>query len=466
VTASRVIRGWIGLRREIAGDVVLAADHGYLVAKPTELGNFDDIEPAAVAYCASRADVSTCLLFAQDKGLPVAIRSGGHSYGGYSTTEGLVIDLSRLSEVAADAGTVVLGPGADSLKILTALSSRGQQIVEGGCATVAAGGFIQGGGFGYLSPSIGMACDSLVAAEVVLADGTIVTASSEENPGLFWALRGGGGGNFGVVTSFTLVPHSLGPLAVTMLSFGWDRAATALSAFTDWLVDKPRPIGGGAYVIQEDARAGAVPAVNVLLVSTGTAKQLHAEAGRLLAAAGEPVARHDTTMTYQEIETWTFQQAGTRRPSYGLERSRLGRQPLSVSDWEAVLAAFAADPRAAQSRQIDVHIMGGAVNDLDRSVTAYVHRDSRFTLNFRVTIYSPAAAGAESRAIARKWVDDGFALINRMTSAETYQNYIDPALGDWKSAYYAENYPRLQEVKSFYDPYRLFNFAQGVDSAA
>jgi len=442
----------------------VAADRDYPVAKLTEVGNFDDVSPEAVAFCSGPDDVSLCLRFAQDTSLPVAVRSGGHSYGGYSTTEGMVIDVSRLDEIETDPNAVVIGPGATSLSILSVLATRGLQIPEGGCPTVAAGGFIQGGGLGYLTPSVGMACDSLIAAEVVLADGQVVTASGHDNPDLFWALRGGGGGNFDVVTSFTLVPQSFGPLPVTMLSFDYDRASTVLSAFTGWLTDKPRPIGGGAYVIQEDARPGADAAVNVMLVSTGASGQLLAEAERLVAAAGEPGARHDTTMTYQEVELWTFEQSGTRRPEYGLERTRLGSEPLSVSDWERLLAAFEAYPIAGQSRQIDVHIMGGAANDPSRSATAFVHRDSRYILNFRTTIYSPAAAGPAARSIARKWADGGFGVIDSVASTETYQNYMDPALSDWKQSYYAENYPRLRRVKGAYDPHGLFGFAQGIDS--
>ena len=310
---------WSRLRRGLAGPLVLASDAEYPVAKLTEVGNFDAINPEAIAYCASPGDVSLCLRFAQDNDLPVAIRSGGHSYGGYSSTEGMVIDLSRLDRIETGADTVVLGPGAGNLKILTTLSARGQQVVGGGCPTVAAGGFIQGGGFGYLSPSIGMASDSLAEAEVVLADGRVVTASGQRHPDLFWALRGGGGGNFGVVTSFTLGTHSFGPLPVTMLSFGYHQAPAVLSAFTNWLAGKPRAIGGGAYVIQEDARPESVPAVNIMLVSTGTAAQLLAETSRLLAMAGPPPGRparrhHDLSGRHDVDLRAGRHQAGGVRP--------------------------------------------------------------------------------------------------------------------------------------------------------
>lgn len=107
--------------------------------------------------------------------------------------------------------------------------------------------------------------------------------------------------------------------------------------------------------------------------------------------------------------------------------------------------------------------MGGAINDPDRSATAFVHRGSWFTLNYRVTIYPPAVTGPETRAIARKWVDGGFSAIDPVTSGETYQNYIDPALADWESSYYAENYTRLTQVKSSCDPYGFFRFPQGIN---
>lgn len=455
---------WDQLEARLAGDLVLPSDAGYAEAKLTEVGNFDSISPKGIAYCANSGDVALCVKFAQDNGLAAAVRSGGHSYGGYSTGSGLVIDVSRLNQVTAAAGSVTIGPGARGNRILDTLSPLGLQVSEGGCPTVAAGGFLQGGGAGYLTPSVGMACDSVTKAQVVLASGRVVTASAHENPDLFWALRGGGGGNFGVVTAFTVKPQSFGPMPVTLLSFPYERAVEVLTGFSQWMVGAPNTIGGGCYVIQPDAGSGAGTMINAVLASRGTQDALAREVTRLLSATGPVVGRQDTMQTYQELMNWTFSQTGTQRPVYALERSRLISRPPSAAGWDAVLSAFDSRPQAGQVRQLDLHIFGGVANSVGRSATAYVHRDSIGSIDYRTRILDPAMATGGSKTVARTWVDAGFAAVNPHSNGETYHNYMDPALTDWQKSYYAENYSLLRLLKVKYDLYRFFTFPQAIGS--
>ncbi|GID94049.1 FAD-binding oxidoreductase [Amorphoplanes digitatis] len=469
---------WDELERRLRGELVLPSDPGYGTARQLELAQFDAVGPRAVAYCAGTADVSLAVRFAQQHGLPVAVRSGGHSYGGWSTTPGLIIDVSRLNAVTVGPETVTIGPGAQNVDILNTLAPHGLVVSEGGCPTVAAGGFLQGGGFGLLTRPLGMACDAVVSAEVVLADGSVVTASPREHGDLYWGIRGGGGGNFGVVTSFTVTPHAGDRMAVATLSFGYDQAVDVLDGVSAWLPDAPRTIGGGAYLVQPDAAPGSVPVVSVMLASRGTAAELTAQADRLVAMTGAPAGRQEFALTYQALMMTVFgcadlsQEQCRRsektatgvltRPAFGLERTRLSGAPFTRGGWDAVLSAFDADRRAGQSRYLDLHLFGGAANDPARTDTAYVHRDSLFSVNYRVHIADPAADTAEARSVARRWVDRGFATIDPLSNGETYQNWMDPALKDWRQSYYAENYPRLARLKSAYDPYRFFRFRQGV----
>ncbi|MFF3326626.1 FAD-binding oxidoreductase [Streptomyces sp. NPDC002889] len=473
---------WDQLDRNLTGQLVRPGDASYNVARQLELAQFDAINPKAVAYCVSANDVSVAVRFAQDNCLPVAARSGGHSYGGYSTTPGLIIDVSRLSAVTiAGPDTVHIGPGAQNVDILNKLAPHGLVVSEGGCPTVAAGGFLQGGGFGFLTRPLGMACDAVTSAEVVLADGRIVTASPSRNADLFWAIRGGGGGNFGIVTRFTVTPHAGDQMAISNLVFPYDRTVDVLDGVARWLVDAPRTIGGGAYVVQPDAAPGSVPAVNVMLASRGTPAELGTETARLLSLAGAALNRQDAVMTYRALEMMVFgcgnltedqcrrsekTPAGVlTRPEFGLERTRLGSRPLAGSGWADVMSAFDADRRAGQARYLDLHMFGGAANDPARTDTAYVHRDALFSVNYRVHINDRAADTAEARAVATYWVDNGFAAIDPLSNGETYQNWMDAALPDWKSSYYAENYSRLASIKSKYDPNRFFRFAQGIGAA-
>ncbi len=472
---------WQQLARSFAGQLVLPSDQAYATAKQLEIGQFDAISPRAVAYCTNAADVSLVIRFAQDNDLTVAVRSGGHSYGGYSTGRGIVLDVSRLNEVTVGDGTVDLGPGAMNVDILHALAPHQLVVSEGGCPTVAVGGFLQGGGFGMLTRSTGMACDAIREAQIVLADGRIVTASPVENADLFWAIRGGGGGNFGVVTRYRVEPHAGDRMYMTNLIFPYDRAPDVLHGVAQWLVDAPRTIGGGAYVVQPDASPGTVPAVNVMLASRGTEDELRGEAARLLAQTGTSTARQDAALTYRELEMLIFgcaalsQQQCRRsektptgtlaRPAYALERSRFAQRPFSVADWAKVMTAFDGERHAGQARYLDLHMFGGAANDPARTDTAYVHRDSLFAVNYRVFINDPAAVVASNVASARSWVDGGFAAVDPLSNKESYQNWMDPQLSDWRRSYYAENYPRLAAVKRARDPHGFFRFAQGVAGA-
>ncbi|MFF8021145.1 FAD-dependent oxidoreductase [Streptomyces sp. NPDC007896] len=469
---------WSTLAGKLQGQLVLPTDSGYGVAKQLELGQFDSVNPQAVAYCVSSSDVSVALRFAQDNALPSAVRSGGHSFGGYSTTPGLIIDVSRLNAITVGSGTVDIGPGAKNVEILNALAPHALVVSEGGCPTVSAGGFLQGGGFGFLTRPTGMACDAITSAEVVLADGCVVTASPTSHPDLFWAIRGGGGGNFGVVTRFTVTPHEGDQMAISNLIFPYDRAADVLHGVGQWLVDAPRTIGGGAYLVQADAAPGTVPALNVFLASRGTPAELASEAARLLSLTGAVTARQDAVMTYQQVMMMIFgcstltqdqcQRAGKSpsgvltRPAFGLERTRLGSAPYAQSDWANVVTAFDADRKAGQARYLDFHFFGGAANDPARTDTAYVHRDSLFSVNYRVLINDPAQVTAETKAVATSWVDHGFDTIDPLSNGETYQNWMDAKLPNWRQSYYAENYARLKVVKAKYDPYHYFKFAQGI----
>ncbi|MFI6208346.1 FAD-binding oxidoreductase [Streptomyces sp. NPDC051041] len=473
---------WSRLAARLSGKLVLPTDPYYTVARQVELGQFDTVSPQAVAYCTSAADVSVCVRFAQDHGVRTAVRSGGHNYGGWSTTPGMIIDVSRLNAVTVrSASSVEIGPGAQNVDILNALAPHHLVVSEGGCPTVCAGGFLQGGGFGFLTRPTGMACDAVTSAQVVLADGRVVTTSARQYPDLFWAIRGGGGGNFGVVTKFTVTPHTGDQMAISNLIFPYDRMADVLDGVARWLVDAPHTIGGGAYVVQPDAAPGSVPQANVFLASRGTPTELAGETARLLALTGAALQRQDGVMTYRQLIMMIFgcatlTEAQCRRsektpegvlsrPAYGLERTRMGSEPCSASGWADVMTAFDADRRAGQARYLDLHFFGGAANDLARTATAYVHRDSLFSVNYRVLINDPAQVTDEAKAVANAWADNGFATIDPLSNGETYQNWMDPSLKDWKASYYAENYARLSRVKARYDPYRFFRFPQSIGAA-
>ncbi|KOV10324.1 twin-arginine translocation pathway signal [Streptomyces sp. XY431] len=471
-------RRWSGLSGRLHGTLVLPGDPAYGTAKQIGQTRFDSVEPAAVAYCADEADVALCLRYAQDRAVPIAVRSGGHSAAGYSTGTGLVVDVSRLNGIAVGAGSVTLGTGAQLVDVTNGLAPYGLAVSGGFCPTVALGGFLQGGGIGLLTRHVGVSSDTVTAARVVLADGRTVTASADRHEDLYWAIRGGGGGNFGVVTSYTVAPTTLTALAVGTLAWGPERAAAVLDAWAHWLVDAPRTIGGAAVVVLGDAAPGRPPTVSVLLSSVGTEAELTAQTDRLVDLVGAaPIARSGFGGPYHVVMnglygcgTLTQEQchrAGTGpaaalpRPAYAVERSRLFPAPPARRMWEDAVALLDRERVPGQQHLIQVGALGGAANDLPRTATAYVHRDALFSTSFLGVIAAGPADEAATGA-ARRWTDAGFAVLDPHSNGETYQNFVDPELRDWAASYYAENYPRLVAAKHRYDPYRLFRFPQAI----
>ncbi|MFI9162282.1 FAD-binding oxidoreductase [Kitasatospora aureofaciens] len=470
---------WSGLGSRLNGTLVLPTDPGYAVAKQLHWTEFDSVDPSAVAYCQSAADVAACLRFAQDNGVPLAVRSGGHSSAGYSTTTGLVLDVSRLNSVRTDGSTVTVGSGTQLVDVTDKLAPLGLALPGGNCPTVGVAGFLQGGGFGMLTRRHGMGCDRIVSAEVVLADGRTVVCSATQEPDLYWALRGGAGGNFGVVTQFELSPVAIGRLSLFTLTWSWDNAPEVLGAWQDWILAGPRELASNLTVLLTDAAPGAVPTVLVTGAWSGDPNALGPALDQLASAVGAaPASRTATGYSYLDAMMATYG-CSTRtedqchradaypggqlgRGNYLLARSRMVSNRIPQIGITQLLAAFDSARAAGHTRTLNFASLGGAANDAGRTDTAYVHRDTQFLL-LTADSLPTGTPGPADQAAAQAWAATGFAVIDAWSNHETYQNYPDVALPDWRSAYYAENYARLTAVKSEYDPYRFFRFGQAVD---
>jgi FAD/FMN-containing dehydrogenase len=471
---------WELLRGSLRGDLVTPNDARYDRARVAYWGRFDGVLPSAVAFCATPADVAACLAFCQDHDIPAVQRSGGHSLGGYSTTEGLVIDVSRMSQaraVRSSGGevTAILGPGARQVDSLTALWQDGVVLPGGLCPTVSAGGFVSGGGFGWTTRRYGMACDHVLAAEVVLADGRVVRCSESVEPELFWALRGAGGGNFGVITEYEMRPRRIPTMVSYMLRWPWDAAAAVVAAWQQWIIEAPDELGAALSVTLPDGEAATVDLAGGWL---GDPAVLERHLDALVAAVGRPpVMRTTEEASYRDammkafglVDTTAAQRqwigqnpdAVIPRQHFAVDRSVLMERAIPDPGIGDVLAALERDPRPGQVRLLSFFALGGQANRVARNASAYVHRDAQFYLAFWVGLDRDLPDGDDRRA-AEAWADDGFAVIDRYSSGEAYQNFIDPRLDDWRNAYYAENYARLAEVKRTYDPHGFFRFAQSI----
>ncbi|KOU56527.1 hypothetical protein ADK55_13050 [Streptomyces sp. WM4235] len=468
------------LRERLTGRLVLPQDPTYDLAKQLQMARYDAIRPQAVAYCANSADVAHCVRFAQDHGLHAAVRSGGHSQAGYSTTTGLVIDVSRLSSIRPGRDTVRLGPGSQGVDILNTLAPLGIQLGSGTCPTVAIGGWVQGGGLGLTARAFGMGSDRLVSARVVLADGSVVDTSAAEHPDLYWALRGGGGGNFGVVTDLELRPVDAPSMTVYTLTYDGAHAADVLLAWQDWMADAPRELASELFVIlPADSPEGTAPTVVVSGAHVGALAAADRHLDRLIASAGRPTtSREAAQLPYQQAMMKVYgcadatveechrigysPRATLPRESYATYRNVYFDRRWPPATAQAALAVLQSDPRPGQFRFLGLFSYGGRINEVAPGATAFVHRDVLFEAGFQVglPVGDPAA---QDRERAQAWVDGGYATLYPRSSRRSYQNYMDPALTNWREAYYGRNYARLRSVKRAYDPHRFFRFAQAVD---
>ncbi|MFJ2920520.1 FAD-binding oxidoreductase [Streptomyces sp. NPDC087307] len=469
---------WSALAGNLDGSLIRPQDASYPTARQLYNTRFDSLKPAAVAYVRHEADVRECLSFARRTGTPVSIRSGGHSYAGWSSGNGrLVLDVSSLSRVGPD-GTI--GAGARLIDVYQGLARSGLTIPGGSCPTVGISGLTLGGGHGVASRAYGLTCDSLTAATIVTADGKTLTVDAGHHPDLFWALRGAGNGNFGVVTELTFRTRPVPQTVTAYLSWPWARARSVVSAWQEWGPSQPDEIWSSAHL---DAGPGGVaPTVSVAAFSLGTYGDLQNAVDRLADRIGAPASSvslrrrsyQDSMLGYAGCSGITDAQChlpgttpgrttqGTlRRETYAAASDFYDRS-LSPAGIQALLdrtEAFTRIPvtRGGGSGSVALTALGGAINRVSPQATAFVHRGSR-VLSQYIASWKPGTAGGDQQ----DWLKNTHAAMRRYASGAAYQNYTDPALTDWRRAYYGSAAERLTALKKQYDPDRLFAFPQGL----
>ncbi|MFI6039944.1 FAD-binding oxidoreductase [Streptomyces sp. NPDC051315] len=470
--------GYATLAASLQGDLVLAGDSGYDQARQLQMMQWDAAAPEAVAYCETPADVQAAVRFAREEGIQVRMRSGGHSYGGWSTGPGLVIDVSRLNQATVSGTVVKVGPGAQSVNAVTALAPLGKQVVTGTCPTVCPGGFVSGGGYGYQTRKFGLGSDRVSAASVVLADGSLVRASATQNADLFWALRGGGGGNFGVVVEFEIRPISAPTMVYYETWWDYDHVTALFGAWQDWINAGSDNLGSQFILILPDAAAGQKPMVMITGGYLGPKSELDTALSRLTALAGTApqsslaaeASYADTMKRVYHCDSITVRQCqrvGTNPdatlPRIGWQREtyRLFNTRLSASAITDVLAAWDSRRAAGHTRYLHCMALGGAANRVSRTSTAYWHRDAKFVAGF-VDQLPTAAPPAADQALAESWTDNAAAVMDPLSSG-AYVNFSSSKLPGWQQKYYGDNYTRLVMVKKAYDPTDFFHHGRSIE---
>src|SRR5262245_1075364 len=288
---------WAALGHDLSGPLVRPGEAAYTVSKRLFDPRFDSLHPAGIAYCRNPHDVTTCLAFVRKFGVRVAARSGGHSYAGWSSTSGLIIDVTRMSGVSVSGSTATVGAGIKLIDFYNGLAAHGRGVPGGSCPTVGIAGLTLGGGVGVVSRAYGLTSDHVKSLQIVTADGQIRTCDSAHNADLFWACRGGGGGNFGVVTSFTFHTHPVGQIVLFFLSWPWSQAARVIAAWQSWAPHAPDALWSNLHL--SAAAAGAVPSIQVGGTYLGSLSGVAAQLEKLYAAAGS----HPSS-PFMESTTW------------------------------------------------------------------------------------------------------------------------------------------------------------------
>ncbi len=473
---------WSQLAKSLQGTLIRPDSAGYATSRQLFSTRFDSILPAAIAYCASSADVQACLAFVRHFNVPVTARSGGHSYAGYSTTTGLVLDLTRMNTVTVNTGarTATIGGGAHLIDVYSVLAQHGMVIPAGSCPTVGIAGLTMGGGVGVLGRKFGLTCDNLLSAQVVLANGDLLTCDAQTNSDLFWALQGGGGGNFGIATSFTFQVHPVAALSLFTLNWPWESAAKVVDAWQHWGPQAPDELWSNCLLLGATNKS-AGPTVRVNGVYVGEAGPLNALLAQLTSQVG--VAPSSSYVFTDPLLDTMMVEAGCYGKSVAAchlpNQNSLGHVARDTSKAKSDYCSSTLPLRAINSlvdainqRQassilsgggIGMDSYGGAINRVAANATAFVHRDALFSIQY--TASWNAADPVSVASANNQWLNSTWQTMRPYVNGEAYQNYIDPDLTNWQQAYYGANLSRLQHVKATYDPDNLFQFAQSITRA-
>ncbi|WP_326833962.1 FAD-binding oxidoreductase [Amycolatopsis rhabdoformis] len=403
------------------GEVFRPGSPGYESVRRPVNPAFRDVRPRLVVRCRSVADVVATLEHAHRTGERLAVRGGGHCFAGRSSTDGIVLDVSTMDDIEV-VGPAAIGGGARLSRVYSALHAHGCTLPAGCGPTVGLAGLTLGGGIGLLGREHGLTCDRLIGAQVVLADGRVVDCDGEREPDLFWALRGGGGGHFGVVTSLRFDPVP-SPVMIRVEAVATDGLADLVSAWQSWAPDAP---DGLTVNLTLTSSPGEPVVARLFGASTLIEERTRSLLPGLSLRAG---------LTVPELKR-SFTEPPDERPVR--IRSEFFAEALPDRTLVDLLDGLA-EPRNSGRRELAFTAMGGAYNRVAAEATAFAHRSERFLL--------------EHNGDA-PWVDRSWATVH--DSGRVYPNFPDPALADEATAYHGANLTRLKAIKRAYDPGEFF----------
>ncbi len=449
------------LRSNVRGDIVRPGDAAYDGARAVYNGMIDR-RPALIVRCTDVADVVAAVDYARTNNLLTAIRGGGHNGGGLGTCDdGIVIDLSRMTgvRVDADAKTVRVGAGCTWAEVDHATHPYGLAVPAGFISSTGVGGLTLGGGIGYLTRQYGLTIDNLLSADVVLADGTIITASETSHPDLFWALRGGGG-NFGVVTSFEFRAHPVRTVYAGPTFWPLEQTEQVMKAYREFILDAPEYVNGFfAFLVIPPApmfpeHLHMKKVCGVMWVCTAPAPASDA-ATKPMRSVGKPLLDHQAEMPLPVVNS-LFD------PLYPPGLQWYWRADFVSELSDAAVAQHARHGAALPTMLSTVHLyaIDGAAHRVGRHDTAFSYRDANWAEVIVGVDPDPA-----NRAHITDWCKDYFDALHPYSAGGAYVNFMMDEGQERVQASFRDNYTRLAQVKTAYDPANLFRVNQNIRPA-
>jgi FAD/FMN-containing dehydrogenase len=410
------------------------------------------LTPQLRAMCKNARAVSVMVDWCRSNNLPFAVRCGGHSYEGFSQSSSVVIDTRLLNSVIVDAQmkTARVGAGASLGQLYQAIAPRGFAFPGGSCPTVGVSGHLLGGGYGYLARPFGLACDNVLSIDLVDPQGNQVHADAQENPDLFWACRGGGGGTFGIATGYEL---RLIPLTNVLIfniksaPLSLARAAAIMKEWQAWAPQAPRTIDSNLVITRH---SNGLLDVRCAGQSVGTSQELQRELKFLSSAPPVPMSYLKAVNYFAGPGGWTY----TSAPMKG--KSDYATTPLSDGGLSTLMNEI--------SRRGRVYVIcdsyGGAIASVPSEATAFTHRSALYCIQYGSSWTNPSDTPqrlSDIRAL--------YAAVRPYVSGAAYVNYCDLDLTKWPDAYWGSNLARLKQIKSAFDPDNVFSHAQSVPVA-
>lgn len=415
--------------------------------------------PLVIIYCNNEEDVINAILWAKNNSIEIRIRSGAHSYEGYSTGNDVaIIDISKMNEIYIDEnnGFAKIGGGVRNREIYEALGNRNYAFPGGGCPTVGVAGLVLGGGWGYSSRFLGLACDSLIEVEMINYEGKKLILNEQSNSDLFWACKGSGGCNFGIITSMTIKLKEkikMGTLIyINYPNISNEDNIKVIEVLQELYKNLDRRMNLKTAIYNSPERGRGVKLTGLFYGNSIEAREILNPLENITSSIETKIE----DMSILECNRWIQDS----HPDYEKYKST-GRFVYRDYNYDEIkqLIEIIDDPaEGSVYTAISFYGVGGAIADVDKLDTAYYYRDAKFIMGIQSVWEENKYAD-----INREWVKSNFRSIEILTEG-SFVNFPLDELDNYEKEYYGQNIKRLKEIKKQYDPYNVFNYPQVIKS--